>query len=286
MASDLDEGLERTWTRAGCGLIRQDSLETFMSFLPLGLIVGFSAFGLSLYHLGQSPSAFFDLVAFIMVIGGTMAASLMVLPWELRAEIGWAVSKIFKRSGFPLSEVVAHCEAATRAKAVPDAVAQRIYGSLLREGYELRDLGIETEKIEAILHERLNARIRRLRRVAGMIKGIAKYPPAFGLMGTVIGLVNVMRGVSRGMPANQTALEMALALIATMYGLIMANFFIGPWGEILTQAIQGEEYAGEIAISAVMLSLTEDSQIVITEYLQSYVAEGLRKSSVYEAEAA
>lgn len=257
-----------------------------MSYLPIGLIVGFSAFGVALHHLGQSLSAFYDFVALVMVVGGTAAAALMVLPWELRAEIGWAFSMIFKRSGFPLSDVVAHCESAAKTKNVSPLVAKRIYGSLLKEGYELQDLGIETEKIEAILHERLNARIRRLRRVAGMIKGIAKYPPAFGLMGTVIGLVNVMRGVSKGMPANQTALEMALALIATMYGLIMANFLIGPWGEILTQAIQGEEYAGEIAINAVVLSMTEDSQIVISEYLQSYLGESLRRSTVDFEEAA
>ncbi len=256
-----------------------------MSFLPIGLLVGIAAFTGSLIYLGQSPVAYFDVVALAMVLGGTLAAAIAVIPWEMRNEIKWAFSKVFKRSGYPLAEVVNHCEQASKMRKCNDLVAERIYGSLLKEGFELAELGIETEKIEAILHERLGARIRRLKRVAGVLKGIAKYPPAFGLMGTVLGLVNVMRGVARGMPASETALEMALALVATMYGLILANLLVGPFGEILGQAIQGEEYCGEIAISAVILSLTEDSQLVTSEFLQSYLGANERTSQ-NETEAA
>jgi chemotaxis protein MotA len=251
-----------------------------MSFMPIGLFIGVIAFAAAIAHLGQSADALFDVVALIMVLGGTVASAVMVLPWELLAEIRWAFSKIFTRAGFRLKDVVAHCEQASKTKSCPPSAQKRIYGSLLKEGFELSELGIEPAKVQEILHERLNARIRRLRRVTGVLRGIAKYPPAFGLMGTVLGLVNVMRGVSRGMPATETALQMALALVATMYGLVMANLIIGPFGEILSQAIQGEEYAGEIAITAVILSLTEDSQLVTSEFLQSYLGESERSSSL------
>jgi chemotaxis protein MotA len=257
-----------------------------MGFFPLGLAIAVLSFVGSILFLGQSFQSFFDPVALIMVIGGTIAAGVMVIPWELKTEIKWAFSKMFVRSGFPLTEVIADCEAATRSKDCPDSVAKRIYGSLLREGFELHQIGISHEKVEVILRERLDARIRRLRRVVNVIRGIAKFPPAFGLMGTVIGLVNVMRGVSRGMAASETALEMALALVATMYGLVLANYLIAPLGEILSQGLQGEEYAGEIAIAAVILSLTEDSQIVTSEFLQSYISAEKRKSAISEADAA
>jgi len=257
-----------------------------MSFLPIGLFIGILSFVGAMMYLGQGLSSIYDFVALIMVVGGTIAAAVMVLPWEMKAEIKWAFSKLIKRSGYPLAQVIADCENATKTKSCSDEVAKRIYGSLLREGFELKQIGITNEHVEIILRERLDARIRRLRRVTGVLKGIAKYPPAFGLMGTVLGLVNVMRGVSRGMPASETALEMALALVATMYGLIMANYLIGPFGEVLTQSVQGEEYAGEIAISAVMLSLTEDSQIVTSEFLQSYINAGERMSQFTGEDAA
>jgi chemotaxis protein MotA len=242
-----------------------------MSYLPLGFTIALLALAGSVVYLGQPIMAYYDFVGVIMVIGGTIAATIMVVPWEMKKEVKWAFSKAFRRSGFPLKTVVNHCLASMKTKSVPSEVQGRLYGELLSEGYELIHLGIESDKVQQILEARLDARLKRLRRVSMAIKGIAKYPPAFGLMGTVFGLIKVMQGISKGMSATDGALEMGLALACTMYGLLAANFLIAPFGEILSHSLQAEEYAGEIAISAVVLSMNEDSGIVSSEFLQSFL---------------
>lgn len=52
-------------------------------------------------------------------------------------------------------------------------------------------------------------------------------------MGTVLGLVNLMRGISAGLDAKDTGVQMAVALVATFYGLIFANLIVNPAGEAI-----------------------------------------------------
>lgn len=137
-------------------------------------------------------------------------------------------------------------------------------------------LGLGKERIAEILEERVFQTGRRRRRVGTAIRNLAKYPPAFGLMGTVLGLVNLMRGLASGLSAQQTGLEMAVALVATMYGLLLANLFINPAGEMVMKKATEDEDAAEIALEAVMLACDRVSMLEAQEVLNSYVDERYR----------
>jgi chemotaxis protein MotA len=149
---------------------------------------------------------------------------------------------------------------------VPELTAR-----ILREGSELIQLGLSTERIEVILNERVFQAGRRMRRVGTAVRNLAKYPPAFGLMGTVLGLVNLMRGISTGLTAQQTGLEMAVALVATMYGLLIANFIVNPAGEMIMKKAHEDEESAEIALQAVILAADKTSALEAQEILNSYV---------------
>lgn len=240
-----------------------------MSLFPVGLLIALASFVVAMRHLNQGFSSYMDFVAMLVVFGGTLAVGTMLLPWSMGRELWKALSDLVVPRNSRAKEVLEDCMDTIRNRRAPPKT-EAFYSQTLTDGVELLNLGFGKEKIEAILVERLSAYGRRQRKIANSIRNLAKYPPAFGLMGTVLGLVNVMRGVSSGLDGKQTALEMAIALVATMYGLLIANLLINPAGEMILKKTVDEESFGEIAVAAVLLMTEETSMLEAQEVLNSY----------------
>lgn len=246
-----------------------------MSLFPIAILIVVAAFSLSIHHLNQTAQDYFDLVALLFVVCGTFAVGLVSLPWQFKRELRQSFKKLFlgHKTSFK------HCLKVSLAYIqAPSLEASKLkndflYQKVLKDGFELKSLNISAEKIEMILNERISSYVNRQKKISNALKGLAKYPPAFGLMGTVIGLVNVMTGVSTGSDAKTTALKMAIALVATMYGLVMANLFVNPAGELIHKYAQEDETLGLIAVEAVLLEMNRTSLLEAQEYLNSFAPE-------------
>ena len=249
------------------------SEERSMSLFPVSILIVFFAFAASIYHLNQTASDYYDFVALLLVMMGTFSVTLVALPWKYKGDLKFS----FKRLLFGHKTDFRQClkqsigYVTTPHQAVQGLDSKILYQSILVDGYELKTLNLPTDKIETILNERIHSYLGRQKKIANSIKGLAKYPPAFGLMGTVLGLVNVMTGVSTGADAKTTALKMAIALVATMYGLLVANLFINPAGELIQKYANDDESLAQIAIEAVLLELNQASLLEAQEYLNSFV---------------
>jgi chemotaxis protein MotA len=243
-----------------------------MSIFPVGLFVAASAFIAAIWHLNQSALNYTDFVAFIIVAGGTVAVGLVLIPWTLRKDLIFGLKDIFRNENRNYKSVIADCVRVLRETPVAyEWPTDFLHQQLLKDGIEMIQLNIEKEKILTILEERSVQYVKRRKKIANAIRGLAKYPPAFGLMGTVLGLVNVMRGVSNGIDGKQTALEMAIALVATMYGLLTSNLLLNPAGELIMKKIAEDESFGEIAIATIDLLVDKTSLLESQELLNSFV---------------
>lgn len=251
-----------------------------MTFYPIAIAVAIGALYASAHHLNQNLSLYYDFVAAAMVFGGTLAVALVVLPWEYRRDVLKGFKMLFwfsrvdrrrlLRAGLELVQAVNSGTYKT------NTVVTGLPARILNEGAELIQLGLPTEKIETILRERVYQAGRRTRRVANAIRSLAKYPPAFGLMGTVLGLVSLMRGIASGLDAKQTGVEMAVALIATFYGLITANLVVNPAGEMVLKNGSDEEDSAELALQAVLLASDRSGLLESQELLNSFVGDESR----------
>lgn len=248
-------------------------------FYPIGLLIALVAFSLSANHLHQSLSSYYDFVALMMVIGGTIAVSVITLPLEHLKDI----VRGFKMAFYPnshnsrnLLQTALKLVAARRINEAQELPVAGLPAQILKEGFELLELGIDKSRLEQIMTERIFQGVKRLRRVGNSVKNLAKYPPAFGLMGTVLGLVNLMRQISAGMDAKQTGVEMAVALVATLYGLIVSNLVIYPAAEAILKHVHDESDAAEIALQTVMLAADQASLLEAQEMLNSHVADESR----------
>lgn len=242
---------------------------------PLGLLIATVAFGLAVRALHQSFSSYYDFVAAVMVFGGTLAVATITLPWEHSRDILRGFSDLMwpktrdHRSTITTGLTLVGNPASNPgfANSLPNGLPKQI----LEDGAELISLGFAADKIQSILKERVYQSGKRLRRVANSVRALGKYPPAFGLMGTVLGLVNLMRGIAAGLDAKQTGVEMAVALVATFYGLIVANLLITPAGEAILRRAQEEEDDAELALQAVLLAAENSSLLEAQELLNSFV---------------
>lgn len=243
----------------------------------LGLVLGLLALRVSLFFLDQSVAMYFDDVALVMVFGGTLAVAVIAAPWHhLREMRRTILSIIFGRSATHGAVIEAGLRF-IQSRDVPRGVASsNVAGEILRDGQELLGLNFTTQEIENILQERLYQAIEKQRQIADYFHSLAKYPPAFGLVGTVLGLVNLMRAITEGMDPRQTGVKMALALVATLYGLIVANFIVAPIGEAITKRVSLEQFHAEIALQSVLLAADRVSLLKSQEMLNSYVSKQQR----------
>lgn len=228
------------------------------------------------WHLGQKPSDFYDFVAMAVVLGGTVAVSFVVLPLTAYPrEVFYRLRSLFIKRRLKKSGFLKTCLDTLRDRQSgrsPNVSGQTLESKILREGYELIDLGFKAEKVEAILAERLYYSQKTAKAVGNAVRSLAKYPPAFGLAGTVLGLVNLMQGVAQGIDTAETGTRMAVALIATFYGLLIANLVINPAGEAINSHIDEEVKLGEIAIQACVLAAQNSDLLEAQETLNSFVA--------------
>lgn len=246
-----------------------------MMFL-LGIGVAAIALISAVIHLNQEAAHFWDFVAFACVSGGTLAVALMTFPWQYRKNIVSSIlSLIYRRQkseNEALIDSIRFLREMNSGATKWSPPAAHLTDQIFKDAIELSGLGFNKEKIHSILEERILQNFERSQRVANSFRSLAKYPPAFGLAGTVLGLTTLMRKVSGGADAKQTGFMMAIALMATFYGLLTANLIVNPAGEALAKMAMLEKRSGEIALHAVLLWIDGANLLEAQEILNSYVA--------------
>jgi chemotaxis protein MotA len=240
-----------------------------MRFLIGVLIISFGFIAASI-HLDQGIMSYWDFVAFFVVLFGTFSVMFMNRPKvSFKKTVKYSLQSIF-RSGTQKKNFVQDCVGiAAQSKDIPEK--NNIEYQILRDGLELLSLGFSYEKIESILTQRFHSYSKNINNISSWLRKNAKYPPAFGLAGTVLGLIHLMRGISDGITTQETGIRMAVALVATFYGIIIANIFLNPTGEMVQEELKAEEEKAEIAIHTVQLIFKNASAIEVQEELNSYI---------------
>ena len=243
---------------------------------PLGVFIALSALAVSVLHLKQDAKTFWDFVGFATVFGGTIAVAVITIPWQHRRAVFRSIFQLFVPGARSSSLIVSDCiNYLTDLRQGPANVKPRGEGlaaEVMKDGAELLTLGFSRERIHEILEERIHQSFERQESVANAFRSLSKYPPAFGLAGTVLGLVTLMKGVSQGADAKQTGALMAIALMATFYGLLVANMVVNPAGENMLKTAKVDKKRAEIALHAVLLHIDGVSMLEAQEILNSYVA--------------
>lgn len=242
----------------------------------LGFIVFAFAVRLAFQSLGVGIEYYFDEVAMIIVFGGTVTVAMISFPISYLVTLVTAPFKMIfekkNRYDNAIETLVKTAQAATNSKAaIRELVDSSKTEPFLRECLELYLLDIDRNDFKNIMTERIYRGRQREDDQIGLFRKLAKYPPAFGLVGTVLGLVSLMRTVGDGASASDIAMKMALALVATLYGLAFANFILAPLAEHFTFRADDQKVFRELQVEGLLMIYDKKSPLVIQEMLNSFL---------------
>jgi chemotaxis protein MotA len=236
--------------------IRINSDDNRKKQVDRATIIGLSA-GLILLvaavALGGSAATFFNLRAAIIVLGGTVAVTMITCS----AEDLSAVRTIFtlpvihrpaspKRLGIHLLELAGRARSQGYLK-LPSFIDDDLADDYLRKAMELLADGVDTPEIERLLERDLDTQIRRYERGAHFLRRAAEIAPAMGLIGTLIGLIQLLAELNDPQTIGP---NMALALLTTFYGAVLGTMVLAPLADKITRRAQEEEIAKRMILTA------------------------------------
>jgi chemotaxis protein MotA len=189
----------------------------------------------------------------MIVGGGTLAAILISFP--LKNVVG--VFKILKNVfGREISDAGAYISAVVRLshKARKESIlslqadAQNVNNRIMRMGLQLVIDGQPPEIVRAVLETELEGILVRHDEGARIFKSMGRFSPAFGLIGTLIGLISMLRSLLGG--TENLGPGMAVALVTTFYGALSSNLFFLPIADKLENRSEKEVQQVRIIIEA------------------------------------
>jgi chemotaxis protein MotA len=225
---------------------------------------------------GASLGAFVDGPSIIMVFGGTFAATLIAVPLSTAFNLSRLFRRVFinRPDSFPrlIEQIVDLAETARRQGLLAlERRIDEITHPFLATAVQLAVDGVRPEAIEEILRSEMEAVANRHRSGKHVVEQMAKFAPAFGMVGTLIGLVIMLANVKT---PDAIAPGMAVALITTLYGVLLANLVCLPFAEKLASLSRHELTAMEIIVRGVLAIQSGDHPRMIEQRLLTYIPRG------------
>ena len=244
----------------------------------VGLLVGG---GLVLFGMGSSVSAFIDVASLMIVAGGTIGAALISFPLkEMTGLPGVIQHAVFVRVKAPndlVTQLVSFSQKARRDGMLSlESVAKEIDDEYLKKGIGLAVDGTQAELVKEILETEMDYVSDRHKAGASIMDAMGGYSPAFGMVGTLIGLILMLQSMD---DPSTIGPAMAIALITTFYGALFANLIFIPLGAKLKKRSQEERLRKEMIVSGIMSIQSGDNPRLVEQKLNTFLAPKERGSS-------
>lgn len=222
---------------------------------------------------GPSAGAFWQTPSIAFVVGGAVIAAMVASPGMGPKRLAGVLRNAFTvRASSPdetIIMLVALAEVARRDGLLAlDKPAGGLRDDFTRRTMQMAIDGVDPEMIQAVCQAELESIDLRHAEGKSMLESMARFAPAFGMMGTLIGLV-VMLGKMDD--PSRIGPGMAVALLTTLYGLGLANLFCLPVARRLAYRSSQELLAKTIALRGVLGIQAGDNPRVLAQKLRAYL---------------
>ncbi|MEM7432355.1 MAG: flagellar motor protein PomA [Pseudomonadota bacterium] len=254
--------------------------------MDLATLIGLvGAFGIVLtsIFLGGSAGTFVNTPSLLVVLGGTVMVTMM--KFSLAKFLGAAkvaVNAFLHKPSNPEDLIENAVELAKTARqggllALEDA---EIADPFMKTGLGLLIDGHPAETVRAMLLKDLNETLKRHTDGQAIFKAIGDVGPAMGMIGTLIGLVQMLANMD---DPKQIGPAMAVALLTTLYGAILANMFALPIADKLGVRSQEENTTKSLIIDALLAIQGGQNPRIIASMLEAYLPPSQRTEEEVEA---
>lgn len=239
----------------------------------IGLVAGFGLIFLAIVTQGNFI-AFVSIASLIIVLGGVVCATIIQYSInDLSATIKSVYATLRQAPKDPAAIIEMMVMFARRARRngllVLDDDVMYVEDNYLRNGLELAIDGISEENLVQILDDEIKALERRQDTSIKLLESMAGYAPAFGMIGTIIGLVMMLQNLT---DPESLGVGLSIALITTFYGTMFANLIFAPLaGKMLNLADQ--ELANKEMLRSGVISLANgENPRIMEKKMLSYVS--------------
>jgi chemotaxis protein MotA len=253
--------------------------------MDIATLIGFvAAIGLILFGIlmGSPLKLFWDTPSFFIVIGGTLGIVFINFPLkDLFGVIGVAKNAFVAKTHEPQKLIPTFVDFATKARregilALENAASQ-LMDPFFKQGLELVIDGLEPQSIRDILESEIEYIEKRHKRGNDVLLSIGQFAPAIGMVGTLVGLVQMLQSMS---DPSSIGPAMAVALMTTFYGAVLANLFALPMAGKLSARSTEESLLKGMIVEGIMSISAGDNPRIVERKLHAYLSPELRESVI------
>ncbi|MEJ2024953.1 MAG: MotA/TolQ/ExbB proton channel family protein [Deltaproteobacteria bacterium] len=252
--------------------------------MDIATLVGIiSAFTLviSAIFMGGSLGLFINFPSIMIVVGGSLGATMINYPLPDMLKVVKVVKNAFLHKQVAASEVIADfvkLGGVARREGILalESSASESEDGFLKTGLQLAVDGLEPGSIREILETEVVAIQDRHKLGAEIFTTLGTFAPAMGMIGTLIGLVQMLQTMD---DPSTIGPAMAVALLTTFYGSVMANIMFLPIAGKLKNRSGAEVMIKDLMTEGVISIARGENPRVIEQKLNAYLPSQVRKSS-------
>jgi chemotaxis protein MotA len=242
----------------------------------VGIIAAFGIISASIL-LGGSFIIFVNVPSILIVVGGTFGVTLMrvtLADFLGSFKVGMKAFMYKMDSPNDLIEEAVEMANIARKEGLLALEGREISNTFLQRGIGLCIDGHSPEIVNKLLSKDINLTIERHTKGADMFKAMASYAPAMGMIGTLVGLVQMLSNMSDPAAIGPA---MAVALLTTLYGAVIANAFAQPLAEKLLLISASEKLNKSLILESISAIQDGTNPRVMKQLLSAFLPEGKRE---------
>jgi chemotaxis protein MotA len=246
----------------------------------LGFLSALIIVGMAIFETTDNYHLYFNILGLLIVVGGTLTAGLITFPFSDIIYVVKVFFTIFSRNtnlGKDTATMVMEVAVKVRKnKTDLPNIIKDVRDPFFRDGLQMVYDGFEQDRIADLLSKRIKTQFERENSEINVIRTLSKYPPAMGMVGTVIGLVSMLSGLGDSEAQSKMGASMSVAFLATLYGLLFANFVLTPMSENIALRSYKQIAIRQMVIEGILMIKEGVSPIIMQESLNSYLPPRLR----------
>jgi chemotaxis protein MotA len=252
--------------------------------MDIATILGvFSAFALVITAIstGGGLSAFINIPSFMIVAGGTLGATFINYPLKDVLKVAAILKNaVFQKKNTPQDWIPVFVDFAKKARKEGvlslEGEVTNMRDPFLQKGIQMAVDGLEPQSIRDILETEIEFIRTRHRLGVDIFASMGAFSPAMGLIGTLIGLVHMLQSMQ---DPSSIGPAMAMALITTFYGALLANVLFLPISGKLKTRSEEELFVKELMMEGVMAVTKGDNPRIVEQKLHAFLAPRFRQSA-------
>jgi len=244
--------------------------------MDLGILFGFLGTWLLIIWAilaGGDIVWFINAPGLILVVGGSLTVVFYAFPARIVKRIVGVAKKAFFHQARSIEtliqDLVKYAEIARRDGILSlENSTKDINDEFIVRGIQMAVDGTDPELIEQIMNNELDNLVERHAEGRGLFEALGRYAPAFGMIGTLVGLVIMLMNMD---DPSKIGPGMAVAILTTMYGAVIANAFALPIADRLNRRSAEEVLFMTIIIKGVMAIQSGDNPRVVEQKLRTFL---------------